>query len=96
MAEELNGSNSPSRLDRIERIVEVLANTQADLQQDVKILLRNQVVMSDSFEKLTSKVAELADAQRHTDQRLNDLIKIVDETRAPAAPDRLTLFHVPR
>jgi hypothetical protein len=78
MPEELNGSNSPSRLDRIEKIVEVLANTQADLQQDVKILLRSQVVMSDSFERLTAKVTELAEAQRHTEERLNDLIKIVD------------------
>jgi hypothetical protein len=45
MEQSTNGSNDPTRLDRIERIIEVLANTQLDLQQDVKVLLSAQVVM---------------------------------------------------
>jgi hypothetical protein len=87
MAEESNGSNSPSRLDGIEKIVEVLANTAAVLQQDVQILLRSQVLMSDSLEKLTARVVELTEAQRHTEERMNDLIKIVDDLvrRRPGA-----------
>jgi hypothetical protein len=63
MEQSTNGSNDPTRLDRIERIIEVLANTQVDLQQDVKVLLRGQIAlgehqvvlgdqMKEGFEKL--------------------------------------------
>jgi hypothetical protein len=78
MPEETNG-HSASRLDRVERIVEILANTQADMQQDLRIVLRAQVVMGDALEKLTAKVIELAEAQRHTDARMDALILTVDE-----------------
>ena len=81
MPEELNGG-SPARFDRIERIVEVLANTQLDLQQDVKILIRGQVVIGEALERLTSttnqRINELAEAQKHTEERLNALIAVVD------------------
>ena len=83
MAQDTNGSSDPTRLDRIERIVEVLANIQADMQQDLKIVLRSQVVMGDHLEKLTVEVrtglAQLAEAQKHTDQRMDALILTVDE-----------------
>jgi hypothetical protein len=83
MAEETIGGASPSRLGRIERIVEVLANSQVDLQQDVKILLRAQVVMGDALEKLTAQMTEgfakVAEAQKHTDERMDALILTVDE-----------------
>jgi exonuclease VII small subunit len=69
---DTNGHNSPDRLDRLERIVEVLANTQIDIQQDVKILIRGQVVMGEALTKL-------AEAQKHTDQRMDALILTVDE-----------------
>ena len=82
MPEETNGANSPSRLDRIERIVEVLANTTVDIQQDVKILLEAQVVMGEQmregFAKLTESFARLTEAQQHTEERLNALIVVVD------------------
>lgn len=87
---DTNGTNNPDRLDRIERIVEVLANTQLDMQQDVRILLRAQVVMGDQLEKLTSEVREgfakltsrmdeLAAAQKRTDDNMSALILTVDE-----------------
>jgi len=75
MPEETNGANSPSRLDRIERIVEVLANTTADLQQDVKILLKAQIVMGEHMREGFSRLTE---AQLHTEERLNALIAVVD------------------
>jgi len=91
--EETNGLNDPTRLDRIERVIEVLANTQVDMQQDLKILLRCQVVIGDALEKLTTRVDRLAEshehlveshqrlmeAQQHTDQRMDALILTVDE-----------------
>jgi hypothetical protein len=76
MPEESNGANSPSRLDRIERIVEVMANTTADLQQDVKILLKAQIVMG---EQMREGFARLTAAQQHTEERLNALIGVVDD-----------------
>ena len=86
MEQNVNGSSDPTRLDRIERIIEVLANTQMDMQQDLKIVLRAQVVMTDLMEKLTARVGilaeqmeQLAEAQKHTDQRMDALIVTVDE-----------------
>jgi hypothetical protein len=88
MPEESNGNASPSRLDRIERIVEVLASNQAEIlnaqsamQQDLKILLSHQVVMQDV-------VTKLGEAQKHTDERMNALIAVVDDIvrRQPPPP----------
>jgi len=76
MEQSTNGSNDPTRLDRIERIIEVLANTQLDLQQDVKVLLSAQVVMG---EQMREGFAKLTAAQTHTDQRMDALILVVDE-----------------
>ena len=80
---ESNGNNSSDRLDRIERIVEVLANTQADTQQDIKNLYRSQVVMGEAINTLSAEMkqgfAELREAQQHTDDRLNTLIDVVDK-----------------
>jgi hypothetical protein len=82
---DTNGYNS-DRLDRIERIVEVLATTQADMantqsemQQDVKNLYRSQVVMGEALNKLAEAQRELAVAQKHADERMDALILTVDE-----------------
>jgi len=60
-----NGSNDPTRLDRIERIIEV-ANVTSDMQRDLKIVLGAQAVMSEAIVKLTAEVrtglAQLAEA----------------------------------
>ena len=85
-----NGANNPDRLERVERIVEVLANVQLDMQQDLKILLKAQVVMGDQLEKLTvavkdgftsltARMDELAVSQKRTDENMNALILTVDE-----------------
>jgi hypothetical protein len=77
--EETNGLNDPTRLDRIERIIELLANSQVDMQQDIKILLRGQIAIGEAIEKLTVRVDQLAEAQQHTDRRMDALILIADE-----------------
>jgi len=81
-----NGHNSPDRLERIEQIVEVIANTQADMantqagmQQDIQNLYRSQVVMGEALTKLAEAQKELAVAQKHADQRMDALILTVDE-----------------
>jgi hypothetical protein len=67
-----NGSNGSDRLDRIERTMEAVVNTQADMQQDVKNLYRSQIVMGE-------KLNELSEAQKRTETNLNALILTVDE-----------------
>ena len=88
-----NNGNSNSRLDRIERIVEVLANTQIEMQGDIRVLLTSQVLMTESIQKLTADVQKLtADVQeladsvhdlrdqaKQTDANLGVLLLTVDE-----------------
>ena len=68
-----------------------------DIQKEFKMMLRSQVLMSDSldkmseslrklasgvresFDKLTARMTELAEAQRHADRRMDALILTVDE-----------------
>src|SRR5947207_1065915 len=88
-----NGRNGSERLDRIEGIIEALANRQPLIEDEFARLLRAQVVTVDVVEKLTEKIdalaevqkvterkiQELADAQKHADQRMDALILTVDE-----------------
>ena len=52
---DTNGYDS-DRLDRIERMVEAVVTTQADMQQDIQNLYRSQVVMGESLNQLTQTV----------------------------------------
>ena len=63
-----NGSN---RLDRIERILELLVDDHVQFREEHKLLLTAQVVLTDRLDKL-------AEAGKATDERLNALITIVD------------------
>ncbi|MBI4876125.1 MAG: hypothetical protein HY822_15920 [Acidobacteria bacterium] len=67
-----NGNDSPSRLDRIEGIIEAIATRQADPEDEFRRLLSAQVVMVDT-------VQDLAEAQRRSDERMNALIAVVDD-----------------
>jgi hypothetical protein len=83
-------SNGTARLERLEKIVEVIANVQRDMQQEHQLLLRAQVVMSDEIDKLVrdnnqrsaetnQRFAELAAAQQRMDDALTALMGTVDE-----------------
>ena len=50
--DETNGSNSPTRLDRIERIMEVFANTRTDMRQDFAVLQRTLDAMREALRRL--------------------------------------------
>ncbi|HUA85942.1 MAG TPA: cell division protein ZapB [Bryobacteraceae bacterium] len=106
MAGEPQNGHDPTRLDRIERMIEVLTNAHIDFEQEHRQLLTAQVVLTDRVDRLTervdrltervdrlaekvdrlaekvdrlaSQVSELVAAQKHTDERLNALITIVD------------------
>jgi len=76
VSEETNGHDSPSRLDRLEKVVEALANVQVDMQQEHGILLRAQVLMSEDLRALTERLRVLAEKTderfRETDERFRE------------------------
>jgi len=50
-----------------------------EMQKELNMMLRSQVLMSESLKKLTHRMTELVETQRHTDQRMDALILTVDE-----------------
>jgi len=84
-----NGGNP--RLDRIEGIIEALANRQNLIEDEFSRLLKAQVVMGDHLNKLAEiqvKTAAAHDAWKiDHDERMTALIKIMDElVRRPYSP----------
>lgn len=78
--------NGTGRLDRIERALELLIDDHVQFREEHKQLLAAQVVLTDRLDKLTVRVDKLADSVEelremgvHTDERLNALIKVVDD-----------------
>ena len=68
-----------SRLDRLERIVEVLATVQSDMQVDMRVLTTAQVVLTDNLSKLATKVGELSDKVDQLSDNVNALVHVVDD-----------------
>jgi len=80
-----NGSGD-SRLDRLEGLMALLIEDHVRFDDEHKRLLTAQVVLTDRVAKLaitmdTAVIAikDLTAAQRHTDDRLNALISVVDD-----------------
>ena len=84
-----NNGESP-RLDRIEKIIEVIANIQHDMQLEHQLLLRAQVAQADEMQQLKKqtelikaqtdlKFQAVADAQHRMDDALTALMGTVDE-----------------
>jgi ElaB/YqjD/DUF883 family membrane-anchored ribosome-binding protein len=66
MSEETNGHDSPSRLDRLEKIVEVLANVQVKMRHERLLHLRAQNARSGDLRGLSERARVLA---RQRDER---------------------------
>ena len=78
-------TNGAGRMDRLERLMELLIDDHVQFREEHKQLLTAQVVLTDRVDKLvirmdrlTQTMTELAEAQKHTDERLNALIVVVD------------------
>ena len=69
-----NGSGE-SRLDRMERLMALLSEGHEKFQLEHKQLLTAQVVLTDRLDRFIRATEE---AGKHTDERLNALITIVD------------------
>ncbi len=67
-----NNGHDPTRLDRLEGLVEVLVNRHLEFEEEHKRLLIAQVV-------LTDRIDRLAELQTETAERMNVLVAIVDE-----------------
>jgi len=76
-----NGSGE-SRLDRLEGLMALLIEDHVQCREEHKQLLTAQVVLTDRLDLFIKETAEahkrLTEAQKHTDERLNALITIVD------------------
>ena len=54
-------------------------NTHDKVMEEFKMMLRSQVLMSDTLDKMKVRMAEIAEFQSHSDRRLDALILTVDE-----------------
>lgn len=88
MGDENNGDKK-NRLDRVEQLLEVLVNEHIQFHEEHRQLLKAQGILYDTTQKLAeklvqaqtetnTKLAELAEAQKHTDENLTALINVVD------------------
>lgn len=77
MSEETNGHNGPSRIGRIEKIVEVMANVMSDLQEEQRLLMRGHVLMPEDVKALTERMRVMSEETdrrfRETDERFRAL-----------------------
>lgn len=85
MGDEGNGQGK-SRLDRLEGLMQLLIEDHLKFRDDLRQLLTAQVVLTDRVDRLAITVQELAErqkelteSQKHTDDRLNALIHVVDD-----------------
>ena len=77
-----NGSGE-SRLDRVEGLMALLIEDHVRFSDEHKQLLTSQILLTDRVDQLArtldTAIQELSAAQKHTDERLNALISVVDD-----------------
>ncbi len=82
MSDQYSG-NGQSRLDRLEGLMGLLVEDHVKFQEEHKLLLTAQVLLTDRLDRLAqtldTAVRELSESQKHTDERLNALIAVVDD-----------------
>ncbi len=87
-----NGSGE-SRLDRLEGPMALLIEDHVRFSAEHKQLITAQILLTDRVDKLgvrldttITAIQELTSSQRHTDDRLNALIAVVDDLVRRRAP----------
>ena len=75
---EQNGYSNP-RMDRLEKLMDLLITDHLTFNDEHKKLLTAQVVLTDRVDKLAAGMQELREFQKHSDERLNALIAVVDD-----------------
>ena len=73
------------RLDRLERITRLIVRAglreRRDTRDKIDALINAHIQTEEALTKLAQSQVQLAEAQRHTDQRLDALIDIIREGR---------------
>jgi hypothetical protein len=80
-----NNGHDPTRLDRLESLVETLAVRRLEFEQEYKRLQITQVMLTDRIDQSLDRLAEL---QAEGARRMKALVSIVDEIirkRPPSA-----------
>ena len=89
MADDSSNGHGESRLDRMEKLMELLIQDHLAFRDDLRQLLTAQVVLTDRVDKLAVRIDDLVDNSKHTDERMNALIAVVDgmvRRGGPSAP----------
>jgi hypothetical protein len=96
MANDQPNGSGQSRLDRMEGLMNLLIEDHVRFDEEHKRLLTAQVILTDRIDKLAIQVEktaavvrEVSESQRHSDERLNALIAVVDDLvrkRPPPQP----------
>lgn len=90
----MSEENGSSRLDRIERMLEMVAADHVRFQGQHEVFAKRHEAFEEEHKRLlaaqvllTDEMAKLAAAQKNTEERLNALIAVVDGIirRPPAA-----------
>jgi hypothetical protein len=83
VADYQDSGNGSGRLDRIERVLELLVNNQLAIQeqhdQDFKKLMTWQVLAQDRLDELTAKIDRQSDMQAALDERVDKLVIAIGE-----------------
>jgi len=75
----MSEQNGASRIDRIERALDLLIDDHVQFREEHKLLLAAQVVLTDRLDRLTLRVDKLAEQGARTDERLEKLGARTDE-----------------
>jgi hypothetical protein len=89
MAEEGTNGHGESRLDRMEKLMELLIQDHLAFRDDLRQLLTAQVVLTDRVDKLGQRMDRLAETSQRADERMDALIAVVDgmvRRQPPQAP----------
>jgi hypothetical protein len=95
MGDETNGDRR-GRLDRIEETVQLLLNEHIQFHEEHRHLLKAQVILYDSVQKLTEAQHKLTEAQRKTDESLARLTTAHEDLLAAQrnADDRMAALLI--
>ena len=78
MSDEQNG-HGKSRLDRLEGLMELLIDDHLKFTDEHKRLLTAQILLTEAQQRTEQRIQDLAESQKQTDERLNALIRVVDD-----------------
>ena len=65
-------------MDRLEKLMELVVTDHVKFADEHNKLLTSQVLLTDRMDRLAISLQELAESQKHTDERMGVLIQMMD------------------